>query len=220
MYNALIRAIDIKESYSEVFTICSNLWICRDVLHYQQPRLLQRLGAESWLAGYLDDLDKGVILLRQDGGIAFCSLRANRLLQIDGDLTGRSCRSLLKALSFGRASERSASRIVGLLTSRRRASSRSDGSRSPGGSSPSLTILRMLETVSSKTLTDLTGRSSEETRSWAGSPVSTSTSSSVMALREAVGLVGLRACDERVVVELAARRRRRRTMVSNTSGRA
>ncbi len=72
------------------------------------PRLLAlKPHPQGAAAGYLDDLDKGVILLRQDGGIAFCSLRANRLLQIDGDLTGRSCRSLLKALSFGRASERS-----------------------------------------------------------------------------------------------------------------
>ncbi len=30
MYNALIRAIDIKEGYSIFFAACTKLWICRD----------------------------------------------------------------------------------------------------------------------------------------------------------------------------------------------
>ncbi|MGI4940998.1 MAG: hypothetical protein ACRYHQ_10635, partial [Janthinobacterium lividum] len=48
-------------------------------------------------AGYLDDLEQGVILLEHDGHVAFCSVEASRLLDLDSEIVGWSLRGLLTA---------------------------------------------------------------------------------------------------------------------------
>ena len=59
------------------------------------------------VSGYLNDLDHGLVLLEHDGRVAFCSAEAIRLLGLDADIVGWPLRGLLRALSYGRAHERS-----------------------------------------------------------------------------------------------------------------
>ena len=58
-------------------------------------------------SAYLDELDHGLILVERDGGVAFCSAEAARLLGLPAGMAGRSLRGLLTALSRGRPGERS-----------------------------------------------------------------------------------------------------------------
>lgn len=71
------------------------------------PATLSPMGyrPRSATAAYLDDLDHGLVLIERDGRVGFCSAEAERLL--GPGIVGASLRGLLKALSRGRAHERS-----------------------------------------------------------------------------------------------------------------